>query len=316
MVILFVGVATTTLTGMVVHVRASKNSPVTENSATNSSSSDDTITVQKSEEPEVAAKNNEVKPEIKPTALPSKGTVLWQENFATYKSSTPNASYWNIAGASQPIYNEEVQKYDTSTQNVRVESGNLILEARKTPTGYTSGMVDTKGKVRITQGTRLEARIRLPKGRGVWPAFWLMSDNQPHTSVLNPTDADWESERFYMHDGEVDIMESYGTYPGVVESTLHTFSKSTENQYSPIDDNFHTYWMEWSGSKLVMGVDDKTISTVASSSDTKLWPLTNNNQMYVILNLAMGGNGGGQIIPSVSDNWQMQIASITQLKLP
>jgi len=314
-VLLLVGVATTTLMGVAVHVRADKSNQSTAKSNSRASSRNKTAVTPIKAKAKVMTKTNTVKAETPQTSVAPVKTVAWQENFASYTTNVPNPAYWNTAGANQPIYNEEAQKYDASTQSVRIEGGNLVIEARKTPTGYTSGMVDTKGKVKITQGSRLEARIKLPKGRGVWPAFWLLSDNQPYTSALNPTATDWDSERFYMHDGEVDIMESYGTYPGVVEATLHTFAQSTERSVSSIDNNFHTYWMEWTEEKLVMGVDDKVISSIPANPDPTKWPLTSSNQMYVILNLALGGTGGGQIIPAVGDNWQMHVASINYQRL-
>ena len=315
--LLLVGVATTTLLGVAVHVRADRNTHAPANAKLRSNSKEESTVIQKNEKPKNAKNNTAVKPEpvSNKTSALQNSSIIWQENFGSYNSSVPNPVYWNTAGASQPIYNNEQQKYDASSQTVRIEDGNLILEAHKTPAGYISGLVNTKGKIMITQGTRLEARIKLPKGRGVWPAFWLLSNNQPHTSKLNPTTADWESDRFYMRDGEIDIMESYGTYPGVVEATVHTFAQSIEQQLSLGDEGFHTYWMEWRADKLIMGVDSKTLSTYAASTDTTKWPFTADNQMYVILNLAMGGSGGGSIVTSSTDSWKMYISSIVYSKL-
>ncbi len=315
--LLLVGVATTTLMGVGIHVRADKKTDTPSRTYARPNNKSISTVIQKNQKPKNSSKDTTVKsePALNETPALQSSSVIWQENFGSYAANVPNPAYWNTAGASQPIYNNEQQKYDASSQTVRVEGGNLIIEAHKTPTGYISGLVNTKGKISITQGTRLEARIKLPKGRGVWPAFWLLSNNQPHTSKLNPTNADWESERFYTRDGEIDIMESYGTYPGVVEATVHTFAQSIEQQLSLGDEGFHTYWMEWRADKLIMGVDSRTISTYAASFDTSKWPFTADNQMYVILNLAMGGSGGGSIVTSPTDSWKMYISSIVYSKL-
>lgn len=247
------------------------------------------------------------------TSVPSE-KLLWSE---TFDGTSLNASRWNTANPQTPVYNDEAQVYQNSTNNVRLAGGNLVLEAQKQGNGYTSGKIDTAGKQTVSVGSRLEARIKLPSGKGVWPAFWLMSDNQPHTSKLNPSTADWEGERFYMWDGEVDIMEFYGTYPGVVEATLHTFDTSIEKQQNNINTSeFHTYWMEWTADKLTMGVDGTTYFTqLKNGKGPSSWPLTNDNKYYVILNLAMGGSGGGTIVQSPSDNWKMEVDYVKCFKL-
>lgn len=243
--------------------------------------------------------------------------LIWQQDFSIQKDGAPDSKYWNIADSSLPIYNQEEQVYSLHSNNVRISGGKLILEARKTSAGISSGRIDTKGKQDIEQGSRLEARIRLPKGMGAWPAFWLLSANQPHTSKLNPTDSDWQQERFYMLDGEVDIMEAYGRYPGVIESTVHTFAKSQEKQQTITDlpDGFHTYWLEWHDDRLIFGVDDEVYNTYSKDGDTSIWPFTDDNKMYIILNLAIGGSGGGQIVQSPNDVWRMEVESIKYYKL-
>jgi len=243
--------------------------------------------------------------------------VLWHEDFSRYTSASPSSKYWNIADSSMPIYNNEAQIYQSGSSTVRVANGVLVLEALRQGSGIVSGRIDTKGKVNVSVGTRLEAKIRLPKGRGTWPAFWLLSDNQPHTSKLHPTTADWEGERFYMWDGEIDIMESYGQYQSMVEATLHTFDKSTEKDQAIADpDGWHTYWMEWRSDAMVLGVDATTLlSYPKQSKPASSYPFTNDNKYYVILNLAMGGDGGGPIISSGTDRWRMEVASITAIKL-
>lgn len=247
----------------------------------------------------------------------SPNSLIWEQDFS--KLSSIDQSFWNIATPALPIYNNEAQKYYNQPSNVRIENSALVLEAQKQPDGsHASGRVDTKGKKAVELGSRLEARLKLPSGKGTWPAFWMLSGNNPYTSALNPTDADWQKPRFYLWDGEIDIMEAYGTYPGVVEATAHTYARSSSGSIlkSDASTSFHTYWLEWRTDKLVFGVDDKTIFTKNKTSGTTAeWPFNAENKFYIILNLAMGGNGGGNIIQSSGDNWRLEIASVKYFKL-
>ncbi len=246
-----------------------------------------------------------------------KPELIWQQDFTAQPNGPPSLKYWNIATPDLSIYNGERQLYTSGAANVRVAGGRLILEAHRSAKGYTSGRIDTKGKVKVEVGSRLEARIRLPRGRGTWPAFWLLSANQPHTAKLHPTEADWQDARFYMWDGEVDIMEAYGAYPGIVEATVHTFGRSQERQ-QPVPDSadaFHTYWLEWRKDKLVFGVDSTVYNTYKKSRAMSTWPFTDDNQFYIILNLAMGGSGGGQIVEGPADVWRMEVESIKYFRL-
>lgn len=251
------------------------------------------------------------------TLLQNPNILVWQQDFSGQQEGTLDASFWNIATPDLPIYNDEKQIYFPGSDNVRVSDGKLVLEAHRTSNGYSSGRVDTKGKLDVAQNSRLEARIRLPRGQGVWPAFWLLSDNLPHTSKFAPTDEDWQKERFYMWDGEIDIMEAYGSIPGVVESTVHTFAKSQDRQQAitNLPDGFHTYWLEWRDDKLIFGVDDEAYNTYSKDGDTSIWPFTDDNKMYIILNLAIGGSGGGRIVQSPNDVWRMEIASVKYYRL-
>jgi beta-glucanase (GH16 family) len=253
-----------------------------------------------------------------PKPQPAAPKLAWVQDFSKYQGGQPDPKFWNIATPAMPIYNDEAQKYDSSASNVRIAGGKLVLEAHKTASGYTSGRVDTMHKQEVAVGSRLEASIKLPKGRGTWPAFWLLSNNQPHTTKLKPTEADWQGERFYMWDGEIDIMEAYGTYPNSVEATVFTFGKDQEKS-TPVggaSDGFHTYWLEWRADGLTFGVDGKAYSTYKKpSDDVKLWPFNADNKMYVILNLAMGGSGGGDIVQAAGDYWAMEVAWVKYFRL-
>ncbi len=243
--------------------------------------------------------------------------LIWEEDFTRYGSSTPSSARWNIADSTLPIYNNEAQVYQPGQNTVRVADGALSLQALRQGNGIVSGRIDTRNKLSIGVNTRLEARIKLPIGKGTWPAFWLLSQNQPHTSAQKPTAAKWEEDRFYMWDGEIDIMEAYGTYSSMVEATLHTYDQSVEKDYKLSDPSgWHTYWMEWRSDTLILGVDATTLLTYKKDGKGPSgWPLTEDNKYYVILNLAMGGSGGGPIVSASSDRWQMDVSRIAAYKL-
>lgn len=242
--------------------------------------------------------------------------LVWQQDFSTHNNQL-DARYWNVATSTLPIYNQEKQVYSSSSENVRITDGKLILEARQNGNSLTSGRVDSKGKFIVESGSRLEASIKLPKGKGTWPAFWLLSENQIHTTKLAPSDEDWQKPRFYLWDGEIDVMEAYGNYPGSVEATVHTLAKSTSKTKAIPDtsETFHTYWFEWQKDKLIFGVDGNTYHTYVKSPGVDRWPFTEDNKFYVIFNLAMGGTGGGQIVNSIDDNWQMEVQHIKYYRL-
>jgi beta-glucanase (GH16 family) len=252
--------------------------------------------------------------------------LTWEADFSRLPDGAPDSSMWRVATPEDPIYNDEEQKYTTDPENVRIEGGCLVLEAHKTDDGYTSGKVEllhtdpSRENWYIEPGSRLEARLRLPSGSGTWPAFWLLSANQPYTSRLNPTDADWEQERFYMWDGEVDIMEFYGS-TGEVEATVHTFANgSPEASPRPevlqniSDGEFHTYTLDYDEDALIFSVDgEEFFRYTKNSSQPELWPFTRENKLYPILNLAMGGTGIGEIDDSQAETgaWRLEIESVS-----
>jgi beta-glucanase (GH16 family) len=260
-----------------------------------------------------------------PESQPSPGGAAENDNQQRSGEFTakPTKS-WNfnsldelrVATPEEPIYNNEAQIYTDDEANVRTEGKKLILEAHKQRTAgkeYTSGKVDTQETFSFEYG-RLEARMKLPKGKGTWPAFWLLSANQVHTAELNPTESDWEKERFYMRDGEVDIMEAYGNKPGQVEATVHTFDKSIEKQITVEDasENYHTYGIDITPNSISWTIDGKVYQTIKKpkkpTSDN--WPIGNGNEFYWILNLAMGGDAAGEIDNKQSEHWQLLVDQV------
>jgi beta-glucanase (GH16 family) len=249
----------------------------------------------------------------------------WQEDFTRLPNGPFTSPAWHHdTDPETPGYNDESQAYtNNDPKNIFIENGHLVIAARRTqysypndPSGktyqYTSARIDTRDSFTFEYG-KVEARIKAPHGKGTWPAWWFMSANQIYTARLHPTDADWEEERFYMHDGELDAMEAYGSNPGAVEGTLYTFNKTYE-QSTPVpdaSDTFHTYAVEVTPAKITWTIDGRPYFTVQKPSDNPDdWPIGRGNRFYTILNLALGGSGGGTIDDASANAWRMEVEYI------
>ena len=217
--------------------------------------------------------------------------LVWSDEFNT--PGSPDTTKWTYdLGAGNPAGwgNNELQYYTNNNKNVRIENGSLIIEARKESLNgmpYTSSRILTKKKGDWLYG-RVEIKAKLPKGRGTWPAIWML----PTTWVYGG----WPSS------GEIDIMEHVGYDPGVVHGTIHTESynhmkktqKGGQIQLSDTDNAFHIYTIEWTANKIDFLVDDKVYYAVTKSPDEdyKGWPF--NQAFHLIMNIAVGGGWGGK----------------------
>lgn len=209
----------------------------------------------------------------------------WSDEF-NY-SGLPDTTKWGYDLGGDGWGNNELQHYTNSLRNARVENGNLIIEAHRDSTHYTSARLISKGKGDWLYG-RIEVRAKLPKGRGTWPAIWMLS-------------TDWKYGG-WPESGEIDIMEHVGYDPGVIHATAHSESynhvKGTqiENTITVPDaqEEFHLYALDWSKEKMDFYVDDKLYHTVARNpkDDYKGWPF--DQRFHLLLNMAVGGNWGGK----------------------
>lgn len=213
--------------------------------------------------------------------------LIWSDEF-NY-TGTPDTTRWNYDLGGHGWGNNELQFYTNNNKNIRVENGNLIIEARKDSlekNAYTSSRLVSKKKGDWLYG-RIEVRAKLPKGKGTWPAIWML-----------PTDwkyGGWPAS------GEIDIMEHVGYDPGVIHGTIHTEAynhvKQTQKEgkitVANAQDEFHTYAVEWRENKMDFLVDDKRYHTVARDpkDDYKGWPF--DEKFHLVMNLAVGGHWGG-----------------------
>lgn len=186
--------------------------------------------------------------------------------------------------------NNEAEFYTRDAKNVRVENDELIIEVLKDSAGskaYTSTRMVSKFKGDWLYG-RIEVKARLPRGRGTWPAIWMLSTDWKYGG--------WPAS------GEIDVMEHVGYDPGVVHGTIHTEAynhlKGTQKEgkitIADAQDAFHVYAIEWTKDKIDFFVDDKMYHSVSSNPKDgfKGWPF--DQRFHLIMNVAVGGNWGGQ----------------------
>lgn len=215
-----------------------------------------------------------------------KGQLVFQDEF-NYQG-LPNPSKWECEVGGDGFGNNELQFYTKNrTENARVEGGHLIIEARKEKwenNHYTSAKLTTKNTFPFQYGT-IEVRAKLPKGKGTWPAIWMLSKNM----------------KKWPDDGEIDIMEHVGYNEGFVHGSVHTkkYNHVTGTQKTDTiiikdaTENFHVYRADWTPEKIEMFVDNQKYFTyIKSETAYEAWPF--DQPFYLILNQAVGGNWGGK----------------------
>ena len=219
-------------------------------------------------------------------ASPFSATPVWQDEF-NY-TGMPDSSKWSFDTGGQGWGNNERQYYTNSIRNARVENGVLTISAlkeEKEQNQYTSARLASKNKGDFLYG-RVEARAKLPAGRGTWPAIWML-----------PTD--W-SYGGWPASGEIDIMEHVGFDPGKVHITVHTqaynHSKNTQkgkNKTVPTAMTaFHLYRVDWTPDSIQGFIDDDLVFSFQNEKNgSATWPF--DKRFHVLLNLAIGGNWGG-----------------------
>lgn len=213
--------------------------------------------------------------------------LVWSDEF-NY-AGLPDSTKWGYDVGGNGWGNNEAQFYTKAdTNNAVVGKGFLSIIARKEKhegKEYTSARMVTRGKEDWSYG-RVEIRAKLPKGRGTWPAGWMLGTN------INKVG--------WPQCGEVDILEHVGYDPdtivGSIHSTAYNHVKGTQKTKRIFIKNpyteFHVYSCEWNTEKMIFFLDKVPYLTVRNEHKTdKEWPF--NNPMYVLLNVAVGGNWGG-----------------------
>ena len=233
-------------------------------------------------------------------SIPS-GTLVWSDEFnnATSPTSQPNPAVWTYDAGASGYGNSELEDYcawgsnlapcTTSNPNVYVATDGYlhIVAAQPTPGVYTSGRIRTQGLFSIPYG-RLEARMMVPEGAGLWPAFWLMGNN--FASVGWPIC------------GELDVMEHVNApTPDVVYGSVHMPNGNFSHTYQVTGFSaagWHTYGMIWTKGSVQYYVDSpNNVYAIYNAANLTAggatWPFDSGNAAFLILNLSVGGTFPG-----------------------
>ena len=243
------------------------------------------------------------------TPANSKLDLLWAEEFDQSAGTSVNPSYWSHdigdgTAAGIPGWGNQEREYYLESSVAQDGNSNLVIRAKKmpsdneydcyygTPAEWTSGKITTYKKVGFKYG-RLEARLKMPKGVGTWPAFWMLG--------MNIAEETWPGC------GEIDIFEGKGVDPRAVYGTLHGPGYFGEKPHGKIIqaekdlcDDFNVFAIEWSENKISWFMnDDCFFSATAEDVAPNKWVY--NQEFYLILNLAMGGQFTGAIDSELQD---------------
>jgi beta-glucanase (GH16 family) len=221
-------------------------------------------------------------------------TQVWNDEF----DSEINEAFWSfetgdgfdpVCGRPAGWGNNELQWYTDEAKNAFVEDGNLVIRAvRETQPvngyDYTSARLISKDKVDIKFG-RIDIRAKLPQGQGLWPAIWMLSTEEKYGC--------WPAS------GEIDIMELIGNKPREVLGTVHyghdfwRFKSAyfTKESGEPnFAEEFHTFSLYWREDCLRFAVDGEFYGDPITPSVTLPTGYPFNEEFYLILNIAVGGN--------------------------
>lgn len=220
--------------------------------------------------------------------------LVWSDEFTVDGMPDPKKWSYQIGDGCPDLCgwgNNELEYYtDSRKENARVQNGFLIIEAHKEKIesrDYSSAKLITKGKGDWTYG-RIAIRAKLTKGKGVWPAIWMLpSDN---------TYGHWPRT------GEIDIMEFVGYIPDTIYGSIHTQSfnhilgtQTTSGVYdATVSQDFHEYAIQWDEKSITFYFDNKPYQRFENNgSGVDAWPF--DKPFHLILNVAVGGNWGGKM---------------------
>lgn len=220
--------------------------------------------------------------------------LVWNDEFSVANGSRPDASRWVIETGGDGWGNHELETYTDRAQNIHVQDGNLVITAnRETYKGsdgitrkYTSARLKTSGLFEQKYG-RFEARMKIPRGQGMWPAFWMLGNNNDTVG--------WPDC------GEIDIMENIGKEPNKVHGSMHGPGYSGGHGLSgtytlpsgKFSDDFHIFAVEWEPSVVRFYVDSTLYETRTPTDLPKGKKWVFDHPFFLLLNVAVGGDWPG-----------------------
>jgi len=229
-------------------------------------------------------------------------TRVWSDEFDGKAGARIDSTKWRYEtadGCKEGICgwgNDEKEYYTDATENIALNGqGQLMIVGRRAPAGltchygpclYTSAKVTTRGKMLVAPG-RVEARIKLPAGKGLWPAFWMLGHNSPVTP--------------WPECGEIDVMENKGSQPTTTSSALHgpgysgatPFAHAHTLARGTLSDDFHTFAVEWDSLHVQFFVDDTAHYEITRNAVEHFGKSVLDQPFFLTLNLAVGGHFDG-----------------------
>jgi beta-glucanase (GH16 family) len=221
--------------------------------------------------------------------------MVWSDEFNQADGSKPDPKKWAFDIGGNGWGNHELEYYTNSSQNAFIQDGVLVIKALReahmrqdgTAMHYTSARLKTQGKFSQAYG-RFEARIKIPYGQGLWPAFWMLGEDIEKV--------DWPTC------GEIDIMENIGKEPSMVHGTIHgpgysgaggigaSYALPPKQRFA---DDFHLFAVEWEPGTIRFYVDNKLYETRtrAELSPSAKWAF--DHPFFLLLNVAVGGDWPG-----------------------
>jgi beta-glucanase (GH16 family) len=209
--------------------------------------------------------------------------LIWSDEF---NGTAIDSKNWNFDIGGNGWGNVELEYYTNRPDNARVDNGMLVIEALQEKyegLNYTSARLNSRGLQEFTYG-RIEARMKLPYGQGIWPAFWALGSN-----------ASWPLG------GEIDIMEYIGKTPDTVYQTIHgpgySGSKNVGSHIAltteALRNDFHVYAIEWQENEIRWFIDQQEVFNATPSQLPAGTEWVFDHPFYIILNLAVGGGWPG-----------------------
>ncbi|MGA8673686.1 MAG: glycoside hydrolase family 16 protein [Candidatus Acidiferrales bacterium] len=222
-------------------------------------------------------------------------TLVWSDEFNGPDGSRPDPAKWKFEVGGNGWGNHELEYYTNRPENSFIRDGNLVIQALKVNfTGpdhvkrdYTSARITTQGLFEQAYG-RFEARIKIPRGRGLWPAFWLLGND---IGTIG-----WPGS------GEIDIMENIGKEPSMVHGSLHGPGYSGDRDYTSeyklpggvhFADDFHVFAVEWEPKTVRFFVDQELYATFTPARLPAGMKWVFDHPFFIILNVAVGGDWPG-----------------------
>ena len=219
--------------------------------------------------------------------------LVWHDEFNGTAGAKPDSAKWTYdLGKNGGWGNGELEDYTSNAENASMDGkGNLVIKAIKTGNvqdPYTSARIKTQGLYSTTYG-KIEARIKIPYGQGIWPAFWMLGDD---ISTVN-----------WPRCGEIDIMENIGKEPKTTYGTVHGPTQANgNNSYSyggtstlssgQLSDEFHVFTTVWKSDSIEFLIDGNSYYK-ATSANLQGNPWVFDKPYFIILNLAIGGGWPG-----------------------